>query len=828
MKKFLSVFLVSVLVGFGVVSGAQAKNIKEVDATTRVVDSINSPEVDFTEINKTLNKTEDMLKSGKISVEEISQTVRLLSDTRAQINESKKQIDKELKFVQKRIEALGEGPKEGETEPEIISQKRKEFNDEAAFQKGKIAEADILLAKIDELDTVIVNVRNKKLLGNLLDRQEPLIYPAVFFSSTKLFVEFGVDIIKSPIDWFSELNSEGKDFVKVNIIPVTILFLLTLWLGIYLRLFIMRHFGYDKELEHITYSRKVSAAIFVAIAYGVIPACIIGGLLLWMLSTKFMTVGFFGLVANSFLYYALVMILCKAVARVIFAPYNERWRLVNVSNEKARKVTQAIYYGILFVGIATYLEYVARKANYPLELIAFLTTISSAVKGFFIALIVKRILWDDTPAPEEEEKLSGSEDDEENEEEEGISSALKLTFFTAVFVVGVFSLSVMGYPYLSAFIFNRVIMSALVIGFFIVLRKSFYEIIHRILLLRFWVSTFRLRRKILRKVNFWSGIIVDPIFVILTILVLLSLWGVSTDILLQTTMKVLTGFTIGDVKISIISIVLGIIVFFISTAFIRGAKSRLMNNVLNKMDMDDGIKHSLASGFGFLGFIVAVLLSFTVMGGSLTNIALVAGALSVGVGLGLQNIVNNFVSGIILLFERPFKVGDWVIVNGEEGLIKQINIRSTEVETFKRSSLIIPNATLLSNTVTNLTHTNNWARYAIPIGVAYGSDTQKVKRVLLECAQSHKKVLKKPEPYVLFQNFGDSSLDFELRFYVSDIWSGWVVPSDVRFEINRRFAEEGIEIPFRQLVVHQGSEVSQETQSQFYALKNKGENNADK
>ena len=129
---------------------------------------------------------------------------------------------------------------------------------------------------------------------------------------------------------------------------------------------------------------------------------------------------------------------------------------------------------------------------------------------------------------------------------------------------------------------------------------------------------------------------------------------------------------------------------------------------------------------------------------------------------------------------------------------------------------------MLSNSLTNLTHGNNWVRYAVKIGVAYGSDVDKVREILLECATSHKKVLKKPEPYVLFQDFGSSSLDFELRFYVSDIWNGWATPSDIRFEINRRFNEEGIEIPFPQMVVHQGSVVSEVTESQFYAAKKKG------
>ena len=832
MKKLLSCGLTFFCLWLGMVGSAAATQteVSDVDAVTRVVESISNPEIDYNEMNSDLDKTENELKSRKVTGQELSAAVKFLSDNRSKIDEVKKQVEKELNFVQKKIDALGPAPAEGTTEPAIIAEKRSEFNRELNFQKSKMAEADILLTRIDELDNLIITVRNQKLLGSLLECQSSLINPTVFWESTEEFVDFGVDIIKSPLNWFAELNTEGRDFVKTNVIPVIIIFLLSLWLGIYLRLFIMRHFGYRQDLEHIRYGQKVIAAICVAVGYGVIPAFILGSLLVWLVSNEVMTVGFFGLVLNSFLYFALYVILIRAVARVIFAPYNEKWRLVNVSTPKAKSVTQALYASIMLIGFVAYLEYVAQKANYSLELISYLTAISAAVKAFCMVWVIKRLLWENDEEPVEdadEAQEEKSDDEEDTPEEEEITPAFKITFLASIFAIGVFGLSLFGYPYLSDFIFNHILMSVFVIGVFAVIRKSINELLQRVLILNFWVTTFRLRRRILRKLNFWSGLLIDPVLLVLMVLILLSLWGVSTDILLQTTINLLTGFTVGGVEISIVAIILGIIVFLLLVGLVRGAKRRLMDNILSKMDIDEGLKHSLASGFGFLGFTVAALLSFAIMGGNLTNFALIAGALSVGVGLGLQNVVNNFVSGIILLFERPIKVGDWVVINGEEGKIKQINIRSTEVETFKRSSLIIPNASLLSTTVTNLTHGNNWARYAIKVGVAYGSDTQKVKEVLLECAQNNRRVLKKPEPYVLFQDFGASSLDFELRFYVSDIWNGWTVPSDLRFEINRRFAEEGIEIPFPQMVVHHGSEVSSETQSQFYALKNKGKNNAD-
>ena len=297
------------------------------------------------------------------------------------------------------------------------------------------------------------------------------------------------------------------------------------------------------------------------------------------------------------------------------------------------------------------------------------------------------------------------------------------------------------------------------------------------------------------------------------------LWGVPFDVLKSNVYKAISGFTIGGIKISLISILMGIITFAVCLWFIKLLRYRIEYKMLEKTNIDTGTKHSLASGVAYVGYVIAVIFAFAVMGGNLTNIALIAGALSVGIGLGLQDVVNNFVSGIIMLIERPIKVGDWVVINDEEGEVKQINIRSTEIVTFNRASVIIPNAQVLSNAVTNLTHQNNWARYIIKVSVAYGSDTKLVEKVLLECAASNPKVTKKPAPYVLFQNFGANGLEFELRYYVSNIWDGWTTPSEVRFAIDQKFKEEGIEIPFPQMVIHQGAQVADKTGTQFYAKK---------
>ena len=792
MRKFLSLVLLTVFCFSAAAAYAEPD-------TRAIADS----NVNYSLISKKLLSIEKLLKKGQLTPEEVSETVTYVGETRTALQEAKRTVEHDLKFAQKRIEALGEEPKDGKKELPVIAQKRKEFNNELAYLRGNIAEADILLTKLDEIENLILNIRSQALLGNLLIRQAPLIYPSTLFIDTKLFVQFGYDIIKSPVTWYQNLDKDGREYVRANLVPFGLIVFISLWLGIFLRLWIMRRFGYRKDIEHPRYGKKVLAAIAVAVAYGVIPATIIGGFLLWMTGTKIMTAGFFGIIVNSFLFYALVMILARAVARVVLAPYNPAWRLVNFSDEKARHVAKAFYYSILLIGIFEYLLHVAKSAAYAPELLAYLMTLASGVKAFCIILITKRLLWDDLAEKEDDEECG-----EEEEEDSQADFAFKVMFFISLFAAGAFAVSLFGYPYLSAYILNNFILTNIIIGIFIILRKSIDELLHRLLLMRFWVRTFKMRRRILSKIDFWSGLIIDPLLIIAALFGILSLWGVSTDILRQTLYKLLFGFKVGGVNISLIAIISGIIVFFAGLGIVRALRRRLMNNVLSKMDIDDGTKHSLASGFGFLGIIIAALLAVAVMGGSLTNLALIAGALSLGIGLGLQNIVNNFVSGIILLFERPIRVGDWVIVNGQEGVVKQINIRATEIETWKKASVIIPNADILSNTVTNLTHDDKWGRIEIAVGVAYGSDIDQVKAILLEVAEMHKRVLKKPSPYVIFAKFGDSSLDFELRCYTADIMNGLSLASDLRSEIYRRFNAAAIEIPFPQRVVHMINETT--------------------
>jgi potassium efflux system protein len=244
------------------------------------------------------------------------------------------------------------------------------------------------------------------------------------------------------------------------------------------------------------------------------------------------------------------------------------------------------------------------------------------------------------------------------------------------------------------------------------------------------------------------------------------------------------------------------VVFAIGYFISRWFQKWLAENIMRRSRIDTGLRNSVRTGIGYLGIIIAAVIGLSVAGLNLSNVALVAGALSVGIGFGLQNIVNNFVSGLILLVERPFKVGDWVVTGSTQGFVRHISVRATEIETFQRQSVIVPNSEFINTPVSNWTHRNSFGRCDVAVGVSYDSDPRRVMALLEEIGKTNDMVLKDPPPVAVFVGFGASSLDFELRVFLRDILYTIIVATDLRTKIFERFREEGIEIPFPQTDVH--------------------------
>jgi small-conductance mechanosensitive channel len=260
-------------------------------------------------------------------------------------------------------------------------------------------------------------------------------------------------------------------------------------------------------------------------------------------------------------------------------------------------------------------------------------------------------------------------------------------------------------------------------------------------------------------------------------------------------------FTVGSLNFSAKGLVLAVFIIFITHLFLRVGRALLKEKVLDRRPIERGLKDSILTITSYLGWALGLVLALGLLGVNTTSLAVIFGALSIGIGFGLQNIFNNFISGLILLFERPIQVGDYVEIGGLWAEVKKINVRSTVVQTFDNASVIIPNSEFISQQVTNWSFKDKRMRRNLEVGVAYGSDVDLVVKTLTEIALETPGVLKYPRPDVIFTDHADSALIFRLRIWV-DVDDYWKVASRIRFDIDRRFRELEIEIAFPQRDLH--------------------------
>jgi potassium efflux system protein len=259
----------------------------------------------------------------------------------------------------------------------------------------------------------------------------------------------------------------------------------------------------------------------------------------------------------------------------------------------------------------------------------------------------------------------------------------------------------------------------------------------------------------------------------------------------------LRGVRVGGVTISLENVGMAVVAFGVTMLLARLVRSVMRDRVMPTVDAPLALRQSIDAGLNYAGVIIAILVGVGALGIDFTNLAIVLGALSVGIGLGLQNIANNVISGVILLVERPIKAGDWVMVDGHEGFVRRINIRATELETFQRTSVIVPNSIFLQSAVTNRTYADTSSRVEIPVTVGYGSDVPKVEAILREAAVAHPRVLRVPAPIIRFSRLGSDGLDFVVYAFVARLEDRLIVGNDLTRTVLEKFREAGVEIPYR-------------------------------
>ena len=287
----------------------------------------------------------------------------------------------------------------------------------------------------------------------------------------------------------------------------------------------------------------------------------------------------------------------------------------------------------------------------------------------------------------------------------------------------------------------------------------------------------------------------DLFLVLLLAVGIPAAWSVDTDAIVDGAGQLMRGVKVGNVTISLGNVGMAIVAFVVCMVLARLVRSIVRDRVLPTVDAPMPLRQSIDAGLNYIGVLLALVIGIGALGVDFTNLAIVLGALSVGIGLGLQNIANNVISGVILLVERPIKAGDWVSVAGHEGFVRRINIRATEMETFQRTHVIMPNSMFLQNPVVNRTYSDTSSRVEIKLTVGLATDVAAMEALLREAALGHPRVLRVPPPIVRFERITPTGLDFELFVFVNRLEDRLVVTNDLNQAILAKLIEAGIVDP---------------------------------
>ncbi|MBB2713999.1 mechanosensitive ion channel family protein [Rhizobium sophoriradicis] len=691
--------------------------------------------------------------------------------------------------IKNRLGEIGDAPKDGQPpEAEIVTQERNALAAERAQINAVTGDAENLSIAVTKLVNQIIEMRRRLFADTLFRRTE--ISVSVLDDAAGAFVR--------EVSEFSQALSSWAAFVwKFKRFPLFAAIFLSLASALILLSGSYRLFGAylrrDEAVENPSYIGRLSIAFWSTLIRTLALAVLLVTSFFFLNSFNVLRPDIAPVIGALFGTIGLVYFVGRFV-NAIFAPREPRWRLVKLSNLGAR----SIGYCLLAMAVVNGLDYLFGTVSEAMGSPLVLTVVRSLIAALIIGVILiaasfgKPIL-----------ARSGDPDAPGRHWPRGMAIILR------VVGAGLIVAALSGYVGLARFVATQLIITGAVVatmyvgllsGKAISRQESFGDTFFA----RFLTSRFNLGPVAIDQVGLLVGLAIYAVALLVGIPLILLLWGFHVQDLQLIAYRLFTEVKLGGISISLLGICTGILLFAGVYLLTRWLQRWLDGNVMARSHVDLGVRNSVKTGIGYLGVGIAAIIGVSAAGIDLSSFALVASALSVGIGFGLQNIVSNFVSGLILLVERPFKVGDHVVSGTAEGIVKRISVRATEIETFRKQSIIVPNSELINGLVGNWTHRNKIGRSEIPVSVSYDADPQKVMDILLELTAKVPLVMRNPEPHVEFLRFGPYSLDFELRFFLADMGDSMTVRNNLRIEILQRFKAEGIEIPLPQsdLTIH--------------------------
>ncbi|MEM8821492.1 MAG: mechanosensitive ion channel domain-containing protein [Pseudomonadota bacterium] len=697
--------------------------------------------------------------------------------------------------LRRQLQALGPAPEEGMTESEAVARERGALGaqlDEIEGVERRLSQADARAAAL--LDQ-LADLRGRLFKERLLSRE-----PSIF---ERRLIAHGLD---SLADTFRQIRRETEARLKNDMAVGSVAGRLLAPLGIaivaavlllMLRRVVLR--SVEPMLRQgMDPARRVGVAFAITLARLLLPAIALSFLAVTAAWSQLL--GSQGeALLRGLVQTALLATAAYALGGAFFAPSLPEIRLSRLDEACAARAQRYLIAVAAIVGLDKMLVSGSTGLELGFDAIQ-AANLALVMLGSLAVWRFERAVSSYHPPNDEDEHTDpDAADDPDATLPPGpglltiLQRASKVVLLTVAVVAPL--LAVAGYQAASRFVFYNPVETAGLIGVFILLFTVVREVVEKMFVRDDSAGTTgasdgsTVQRARLIPVVVGFGLVASAVPLIALI------WGAERADLAAGWQVVRDGFDLGEITIAPFDFFGFIAVFLVFYLLTRLAQGILARSVLPLTGLDTGARAAITAGVGYLGFGIAALGAIGFVGADLSNIAIVAGALSVGIGFGLQNVVNNFVSGLILLIERPIKAGDWVELASGMGYVQRVNVRSTVIETFDRASLIVPNSELVSSTVINWTHTNLNGRVIVAVKVAMGSDPRAVEQIMLEIARAHPMVLRRPQPFVLFRGYSDYAMLFEVRAVLRDV--NWIlnVQSDFYFEIHRRFEEAGIDIP---------------------------------
>jgi small-conductance mechanosensitive channel len=735
--------------------------------------------LDLDETRATLTATETALRDKNVDDKGL-QTLRAQSDALAlALQGAIAALTPRLADSAKRLDELT--PKSGQPAPttDVAAkdlEKEKQRHDRL---DANLRAARAMLLEANDLSTRISVARRQLFAERTFARSSSVLNPQLWAAVGR---ELPVDaaVVRNLTDNWIGAIGERPLLAKIGLAAIVIaLALAAVPLGWIARRFVYRDLG-EKTPSRL---RRALAAAWTFVIFAVLPLAGLGVLAGALDSFDLSDPSMQGVIDAAF-EAARVLIAVNALGRGMLAPRRAAWRLVPVSDRTA---------GIL------YRLAMALAAIWALERLV--EPVADAAASFNIAVAARGVgalaaaIAIATALRQLGSQRTGAQGSQQNDAWTPLRTlgwAAALTIFVAALI---------GYVAFATFLLNQAIyLSILGSGLFIadVIAQGGTEAVlkpdgpigARLMAMA------GLRRNALAQIAVILQGIARVVVLVVAVAAVLRPWGVQSQDMFGSLRSAYFGFSLGGVTLSLSSMIGAAIVFAVAMFLTRLIQNWLSSRFLPQTRLDAGVRNSVRTIFGYIGIIVAAMLAGAQIGLDVQKLALIAGGLSVGIGFGLQTIANNFVSGLILLWERSIRVGDLVVVGSDQGVVRAINARATEIETFDRGSLIVPNSNFVSGVVKNWVHNDRVGRIIISVNVTYESDVDQVRDLMIAAAKAQEQVLAIPGPSVLFAEFGDWSLKFNLVCFVDDIEQAERTRSDINFEVLRRMREAGLRIAY--------------------------------